>query len=234
MTKNLFFQLPFFFDPVQLAADLERCLALVWKPHFNAQDYQGSWTSIALRSPSGRADDIVTFTANGEFHDSPLLGECAYFQQALAQFECQKETARLLRLNPQSTIKEHHDYQLGYEYGIFRLHIPIATNAAIQFRVGGVDLPMRAGECWYANFHQPHSVVNASEEARIHLVIDCIRNGWSDQLFAQVGFDFEEARRLTEPDAATVKLMLAQLETMNTPAAAELIARYRARDGGGR
>lgn len=228
MNKNLYFKLPEIFDAQRLLADLEVCLASAWKPHFNTRDYQGEWTSLALRSPSGNASDIATYTTDGHYRDTPLMAQCLCFKEVVAHFECEKETVRLLRLSPNSVVKEHTDFQLGYEYGIFRLHIPLTTSSEVHFCVGGVDLPMRAGECWYANFHHPHSVVNASDQARIHLVMDCIRNEWSDALFAQIGFDFEAARRTTEPDAATVQKMLTLLREMNTPAAAALIAHYQA------
>ena len=224
--KNAFFQLPFHFDEQKLLQDLGTCLALQWKDHFNKQDYDGSWTSIALRSPSGNESDINTYTTEQGFLDTPLLAQCPYFQEVVNSFDCPKETIRLLCLNPNSFVKEHNDYHLGYEYGFFRLHIPIKTDSHVSFRVSGHDLPMRAGECWYANFHLPHSVTNNTPHARIHLVIDGLRNEWSDALFKCIGFDFEEAKRITSPDEATKKLIIARLKEMDTAKAEELIKSY--------
>ncbi len=224
--KNAFFKLPFLFDEQRLLRNLETCLKLHWKSHFNTQDYDGSWTSIALRSPSGNENDINTFTTDSSFSDTPLLEKCGYFKEIIAGFNCEKETVRLLCLNPNSFVKEHNDFQLGYEYGFFRLHIPIKTSPEISFRVGGHEIPMRSGECWYANFHLPHSVENNGKIARIHLVIDCLRNDWSDELFEKIGFDFAEAERIISPDDATKKLMIERLKEMNTPKANELIKEY--------
>jgi hypothetical protein len=224
--KNSFFKLPFSFDENLLSDDLETCFSIEWKAHFNSQDYEGSWTSIALRSPTGKEDDILTFANETGFLDTPLLGKCPYFQQVIESFDCQKETVRLLRLKQNSVVKEHNDFHLGYEYGFFRIHIPIKTSPAVSFRVGGNEIPMTAGECWYANFHLPHSVVNQSSFERIHLVIDCLRNDWSDKLFESIGFDFAEAERITQPDEATVKLMIERLREMNTATANELIRQY--------
>ncbi len=125
--KNAFFKLPFQFDEQRLLNDLEVCLSENWKKHFNSQDYEGSWTSIALRSPSGKSDDIFTVAKENTYFDTPLLQKCNYFKEIIESFECAKETVRLLRLSPNSVVKEHNDFQLGYEYGIFRLHIPIKT-----------------------------------------------------------------------------------------------------------
>jgi Aspartyl/Asparaginyl beta-hydroxylase len=226
MMKNAVFKLPFLFDEQRLSIDLETCLKAEWKAHFNSQDYVGSWTSIALRSPTGKADDISTFTTEKGFSDTPLLEKCPYFKEIVESFECEKETVRLLRLSPNSVVKEHNDFQLGYEYGFFRLHIPIKTSSEVSFRVGGNEIPMNAGECWYANFHLPHSVANQSNFERIHLVIDCLRNDWSDKLFESIGFDFAEAERITQPDETTVKLIIKRLKEMNTATADELIKQY--------
>ncbi len=224
--KNAFFKLPFQFDEQRLLNDLEVCLSENWKKHFNSQDYEGSWTSIALRSPSGKSDDILTIANENGYFDTPLLAKCNYLKQIIESFDCPKEAVRLLRLSPNSVVKEHNDFQLGYEYGFFRLHIPIKTSPEISFRVGGNDIPMTAGECWYANFHLPHSVANRSNVERIHLVIDCLRNDWSDKLFESVGFDFAETEKVTQPDEATVRLMIERLKEMNTATADELIRQY--------
>ncbi len=224
--KNAFFKLPFQFDEQRLSNDLKTCLSENWKAHFNSQDYEGSWTSIALRSPTGKADDILTFGNKNNYSDTPLLEKCNYFKKIIESFDCPKETVRLLRLSPNSVVKEHNDFQLGYEYGFFRLHIPIKTSSEVSFRVGGNEIPMTAGECWYANFHLPHSVANQSNVERIHLVIDCLRNDWSDKLFERIGFDFAEAERITQPNEATVKLMIERLKEMNTATANELIRKY--------
>ena len=42
---------------------------------------------------------------------------------------------------------------------------------------------MRSGEAWYTNINLPHGVENNGTTNRVHLVIDCIRNDWSDALF---------------------------------------------------
>jgi quercetin dioxygenase-like cupin family protein len=39
-------------------------------------------------------------------------------------------------------------------------------------------VPMRAGELWYINADQEHSVQNLGEEDRINLVMDCAANDW--------------------------------------------------------
>ena len=54
---------------------------------------------------------------------------------------------------------------------------------------------MQAGSAWYANINLPHSVQNKGKNDRIHLVIDCLRNDWSDKLFASMGYDFDYEKK---------------------------------------
>ena len=198
---NRFLRLPLTFDPARLAADLTRSVEAGWTPHFNHRDYAGEWTSLALRSASGDTGDIAAVPGAGGYRDTPLLARCAYFRAVLDAFECEKEAVRLLRLGPGGIIHEHRDPAASYADGFFRLHIPITTNLATMFVVDGERLVMQPGECWYADFGLPHSVRNDGNSGRVHLIVDGLRNAWSDQLFAEAGYDFdEEARGRRMPD----------------------------------
>ncbi|HEY0111451.1 MAG TPA: aspartyl/asparaginyl beta-hydroxylase domain-containing protein [Fibrella sp.] len=221
--KNSKFKLPITFDEAALIEDLSTCRRLQWGGHFNQKDYVGTWTSIALRSASGREDDIYSHPTVQAYVDTPLLAQCTYFRQVCDWFQCEKESIRLLSLAPGSLIKEHTDPHTGYPYGLFRLHIPIQTATAVQFRVAGVDLPMQAGECWYANFHLPHSVQNAGPVERVHLVIDCRRNAWSDGLFKEAGYDFDEEKREAAYSQDTKRRMIDELSRMESDSARQLV-----------
>ena len=83
-----------------------------------------------------------------------------------------------MRLAPDSVIHEHLDYDLAAELGMARLHVPIVTNSRVDFRLNGARIDMTAGSVWYLRLTDPHSVVNAGNTARVHLVIDVIVNQW--------------------------------------------------------
>lgn len=183
-------QLPISFSIEKLQKDLVTCETNLWTPHFNTNRYEGKWTSVSLRSQSGLENDIFSFP-DKEYKNTPLLNSCLYFKEIMDWFECEKEAVRLLRLGPESEIKEHVDNDTSYEDGFFRIHVPIITNSEVYFNVDHKLVPMKMGECWYANFQLPHSVQNKSLEPRIHLTIDCIRNDWSDELFSKMGFDVD-------------------------------------------
>ncbi|MBS1636627.1 MAG: aspartyl/asparaginyl beta-hydroxylase domain-containing protein [Bacteroidetes bacterium] len=227
MSRNRFLKLPLQYNVNRLLTDLDECVKTHWQSHFNTADYSGEWTSIALRSASGNTDDIYALPAATGFQNTPLLETCTYFKSIVDGFLCEIEAVRLLSLSPGSHIKEHRDLHQGYEYGFFRLHIPIKTVPQVVFRVDGVDMDMQPGECWYANFHLPHSVQNNGSEPRIHLIIDGKRNAWSDAIFAGAGYDFEEEKQNLAYDRDTKLKMIEALETMDTEASRELVRKLK-------
>lgn len=219
------YKLPQTYNVERLKTDLKICQKTDWLLHFNQNDFTGHWSSFALRSISGSESDILA-TPNATFQDTPTLNKCLYFKEIIDSFQCTKEAVRLLSLSPNSYIKEHKDLAAGYEDGFFRIHIPIQTNDKVEFRVNKKSLPMREGECWYANFNRLHFVSNEGETDRIHLVVDCLRNDWSDQLFATLGYDFEEEKK-SKYDQKTKLMMIEQLSLMKTARADSLIKQLR-------
>ena len=171
------------FDAAGLQSDLRGILAGEFIPHFNKAYYEGDWSVVPLRSIGGRADHIYPDpTATHKFADTPLLDRCPHVRAALAEFRCELQAVRFLRLKAGSVVKEHTDYNLGYEDGEVRLHIPVETNPAVEFVLGGKRIMMHPGEVWYHNFNLPHRVANKGDTDRIHLVLDCFLNDWLREL----------------------------------------------------
>lgn len=220
-----FLKLPFHFSEEKLLADLEICKSYNFTSHFNKNDYSGEWTSIALRSQNGEEDNIFAFPQGEEkYKDTQLLQKCDYFREIVDSFECEKESIRLLNLKPGSVIKEHTDYNLGYEDGIFRIHIPITTNEKLHFFINFKEIKMLPSECWYGNFNLPHSVRNDGETERIHLVMDCLRNDWSDKIFSENGYNFNSENTQPEYSRETKLQMIEQLKLMDTETAREMVS----------
>jgi hypothetical protein len=172
-------RLPLFFDPAGLREDLERIDASEWIPHFNQSDYEGSWSSVALRARGGRAGDIVPMGAPEEFEDTQLAARCPHLKAAMDAFEIPKKSVRLLRLAAGAKVKEHCDRDLGLADGELRIHVPVATSEDVEFVVAGRRLVMREGEAWFIDFSQPHRIDNRGTSDRIHLVIDGVANAWA-------------------------------------------------------
>ena len=116
-------------------------------------------TPSALRSAGGDAAGLFPDPlATPAVASTPLLDRCPYFAEVLDQIRCPQTSARLLRLASGSTIREHRDYELAFEDGEIRLHIPVATGPEVEFALDGRPIVMAAGECWYLNLNLPHRV----------------------------------------------------------------------------
>jgi hypothetical protein len=187
-------KLPLEFDPQLLQDDLSQILPHEWVPHFNKQYYEGEWKALALRSTTGKTNQIYRSPDDTrEAIDTPTLTRCQNFRRVLDAFECRILAARLLSLGPGSRIREHEDQHIGPEYDQLRFHIPVVTGAGVEFFVNNQKLVMDEGQAWYIDFSLPHRVENLSDRNRVHLVIDCRINGW---VMSMIPFDH---RALTGP-----------------------------------
>jgi len=176
-------KLPMTFDVQRLQSDLAGFRPDEWTPHFNTSYYDGLWSGIALRTTEGAHVPLYPDPCKTRYVDLEVMQRCPYIGQVLAGFACPLQLVRLLKLSPGSNIKEHRDYNLSYEDGEVRVHIPILTNPEVEFAVGGEPLPMGEGECWYINFNLPHRIHNRGTTDRVHLVLDCVLNDWLRAMF---------------------------------------------------
>jgi quercetin dioxygenase-like cupin family protein len=212
-TKYLKF--PLQFDEQKLVADLSRAMESQWVPHFNTGAYTGNWNALSLYSTNGNEQNIFAHVQDQEsVSETPLMKDCAYFREVVDSFQFPILSVRLLRLEAGAEIKPHTDHELGYENGQFRLHIPIVTNPEIEFILAGERLIMLPGECWYTNVNFVHSVANRGTSDRVHLVIDGVRNAWTDELFfaqaPESSFETEEEEELSDE---TIIRMLEELKS---------------------
>lgn len=220
-----FLKLPFQFNTKKLIRDLSLILDKNWVSHFNTDGYNGDWKAISLYAHNGEESNIFALpTATSIISETSTLKKCHYFKEVINSFKCAILTARILRLNVGAEIKPHRDYELGYEDGNFRLHIPIITNPGVQFILDNNELTMLPGECWYTNVNYVHSVKNTGKEDRIHLVIDLIRNEWTDELFFSLAPKESFKAIPKENDShETIKQVIEELKRSEEPAAKQLI-----------
>lgn len=174
-------KLPFFFNPVLLAKDLDLLSAHEWTEHFVAQHFEGSWSVIPLRGPKGETHPIrmsYSDPSQKEYTDTPFLTLTSYFPAVLSALKCPAQSVRLMKLSKNSIIKEHTDFDLSADSSTLRLHIPIITAPEVNFQLNNKRVEMKSGECWYLNLSEPHSVENFSQRDRVHMVIDVSVNKW--------------------------------------------------------
>lgn len=210
-----FYKLPFSFDADKLKAELNEFINL-WSAHFNTSCYEGSWSGVSLRG-SAQSFHPLSVEGNGSIIDSHLLDDMSYTREIIEQIQTEKQSIRYLKLGPGSSIKPHKDRDLVFQQGVIRLHIPVLTHPDVIFTVGGQVCHMPAGECWFADFSQEHSVENRSLTDRIHLVIDCEVNKWLHDLFLKGGvIREEEISEDTVYDAETKQAIIESLELLGT------------------
>ncbi|SFO48408.1 Aspartyl/Asparaginyl beta-hydroxylase [Sphingomonas sp. OK281] len=174
-------RLPMTFAPGPLASDLARLSAPQWIDHLVQRNYEGTWQALPLRMVAGATHPVMMIYADPTataFVDAPALAHCPAFGAVLAAFRCPLQTARLMRLTPGSTIREHSDHDLSAEQGMARIHVPVTTNPHVDFRLNGTRIDMAIGETWYLRLADRHSVANQGTTDRVHLVIDCEVNDW--------------------------------------------------------
>ena len=182
MTSTL--KLPFAFDVQSIQEELKAFAPGDWEPHFNKQYYEGDWSGIALRAGADAHVALYPDPTLERYVDTDALAKCPSVSGVLAQFNCETESVRFLRLGPGAEIREHRDFKLSLEDGVARVHVPVKTTAGVEFLLDGRRVEMAEGEAWYLNFNLRHSVKNNGDSDRIHLVIDCIVNDWFATFFA--------------------------------------------------
>lgn len=181
-------KLPFIFDTQKMLHEFETL-------QLNSFEY---YNVIPLRSPAHLVDSTTPFPppaedyADGSWCDwlnTYELEKSPYLKSIVEKFQENTTVTlvRLLRLAPQSTVKEHQDATLGLEVekSVIRLTIPILNKEEIEFYLNNSIVNMKPGECWYMRLTDPHRVINNGNTERVNLTIDMIPNKWLRNLIAQ-------------------------------------------------
>jgi ribosomal protein S18 acetylase RimI-like enzyme len=170
-------------DAAGLETDASQFGADEWIPHFNTRCYEGDWSGIALRSVGGASGTLYPDPAARQpYADTALLARCPHVQAFLTRLKCPLLSVRFLRLGPSARVLEHSDLELGAADGEVRLHVPVTTNADVEFLLAGDRVDMDTGDVWYLDLNQEHAVTNNGATARIHLVVDCVVDDWLSEL----------------------------------------------------
>jgi Aspartyl/Asparaginyl beta-hydroxylase len=82
---------------------------------------------------------------------------------------------QLARLKAHGRIDRHID-EGTYADHYQRFHVVLSSDAGNVFHAGNSKVCMRPGEAWWFNHKAPHFVVNDSNQARLHLIVDARRS----------------------------------------------------------
>ena len=159
-----FYRLPVRFDAGRLQSELEALPDIAWAQH--PKEFEGN-ASIRLISVDGAEND----TMRGVMRPTPHLQTCPYVRQVLASFGVVWSRSRFMRLSARSNVPEHADTSYHW-FNRVRMHIPVVTWPEVRFRCGDESVHMAAGEAWLFDNWRRHSVVNPTDNVRVHLVAD--------------------------------------------------------------
>lgn len=81
-----------------------------------------------------------------------------------------------VRLLPAGDIPAHQDTGMSLTRS-HRVHIPVTTNDRVLFRVGDETVNLRPGDLWEINNRRLHTVKNAGDTIRVHLIADYVLPG---------------------------------------------------------
>ncbi len=85
---------------------------------------------------------------------------------------CDVMRVQLAELAPGEVIEPHRDHDI-LEF-VHRLHLPIVTNDAVRFTIGGEEYSLTQGVLYELNNVLTHSVRNGGDRTRIHLLVDML------------------------------------------------------------
>jgi hypothetical protein len=154
------------FNVARLAEEISQFDESDWRAH--PQRFAGN-SSLVLVSTHGEEND--TFSA--PMQASPRLARTPYIRQVMASFATVVGRSRLMQLAPGASVDQHTDTHYFWRDHL-RIHIPILTTPDVSFHCGEEQVHMAAGEAWTFDNWRQHRVHNASDKARVHLVIDTV------------------------------------------------------------
>lgn len=159
-------KLPKRFSAEHLAAEVAALPASSWLPHPGRLPGNDA---VPLITPNGAISNDFA----GPMAPTQHLRACPYIMQILADLGAVWGRSRLMGIAAAADVPEHVD--VGYYWRThLRVHIPIVTDPAVSFTVGGEAVHMAAGECWVFDTFQMHKVHNGGIAKRIHLVLDTV------------------------------------------------------------
>ena len=196
------------FDPLGLQEDYSRIGTGEWVAHFNTHYFSGDWSGIPLHAQPNSRSPLLVGKEPSDYDPSGIKKLYPHLNTVIEAFQCPLRSVRLLKLSAGSIIREHQDYDLGYESGEVRIHVPVLTNPQVEFYLDNKRIVMNSGECWYLDLHRPHRVYNRGSTDRIHLVVDCVLNDWLRDIITNgkpyegKESSFEDFRRIVMSDTA--------------------------------
>jgi hypothetical protein len=133
--------------------------------------HSGGWWTLSLLNNTGNPRDAMIEDCVPI--ETTLLHKMPITKTFLRSLGLKYMWVRLAKLEPNSFMWEHCDYQDLSQVQRFRLHVPIITNPGSTLIINNSKVHLEAGYIWKLNPIHRHAAGNFGSEARIHILIDC-------------------------------------------------------------
>jgi hypothetical protein len=168
-----------------------------WTRVYNDYHSGGWWTLSLLNNTSDPHDALIEDCVPME---TSLLAKMPVTRAFLQSLGLKYMWVRLAKLEPDSFMWEHCDYQELENVGRFRLHVPIITNPHSSLIINDVRVHLEPGYIWKLNPTHRHAAGNLGSEPRIHILMDCYNNEALENLLNSEELD--ESCVVTLPDTS--------------------------------
>lgn len=139
-----------------------------WVPTHTSGTYADSkWRSLPLIKSGAPTSHYSKYSA---------------IDEVVARFPCKFKMMTFYSILPGGKLHPHRDLSGASILNCIRFHIPLVTNDLMDFRVSKKRVVMRPGELWALDTSYLHSVHNAGEADRIHIVMEVEMNDWVREL----------------------------------------------------
>lgn len=140
-----------------------------WKVEYGEFQSGGWWTTSLMNDSSEAADVRI---GDGTARPTALLEQMPATASLLAELDLSYMWVRLARLEANSFLWEHRDYDGLDQVERHRLHIPLHTNSSAFLVTGGTKVHMAGGRIWRLTPTYAHGVCNLLGPDRIHVIAD--------------------------------------------------------------
>ena len=177
-------------------------IAEIWARVYNEYHSGGWWTLSLLNNTSNPSDALIEDCAPVE---TSLLKKMPVTRAFLKGLGLKYMWVRLAKLEPNSFMWEHRDYQELENVQRFRLHVPIITNRQSMLIINFSKIHLEKGYIWKLNPIHRHAVGNFGSEARIHILIDCYVDGALENLLKSEQLDGACVINLPAPSSVALE-----------------------------
>ncbi|MGH3623822.1 MAG: aspartyl/asparaginyl beta-hydroxylase domain-containing protein [Sciscionella sp.] len=154
------------------------------------QYQSGGWWTLSLLNDTGIPTDVTIKDCDPV--ETTLLKRMPATRKFLSSLGLRYMWVRLARLEPNSFLWEHRDYEELSESERHRLHVPLVTNGSAALVTGGAKVHLGTGHLWRLTPTHAHGACNMLGPDRLHLILDC----YADENLARVS----ASEQLSETD----------------------------------